>query len=161
MTDTTQFTAGDLICGSAHGTWTPRQEVLCMIDTIKEMENSPAMPERHVDLANMYRDLATMNDDEIDPTDWVDEFNHEMEEYGVFAPFCSAWYEDNELRVTANVENMKEGATPWSDELHHDLERNVDTNPENDDYVYEVNDHGNVTLFAWKDGEWKVEWAVV
>lgn len=90
--------------------------------------------------------LKNLQDDEID--DYIDGLIELANDYA--PPFCAIQWADNEVRVLPYVDE-------WETPRYEDIPENC-----SDEYLYVVNDHGNVTLYGRQaNGEYLEIWSMV
>jgi len=147
------FKPWETLAGCSLGTWSYRIvviELLKVLERCNEEEELSGTPEF---LNQTYRDMAGYDDEENaqEIMETVDEVVYHINDYmGFLPPYCTVWCEDNEWIVT-----------PYIDD---ELPRVADCPEEHtEDYIYVVNDHGNVDCMYWNDSakEYKIVWSMV
>ncbi len=161
----------DHIAGCSTGTWTDGESVIAILDFIQAIEDNPQYNETFPPMAQYWKEFAVdlVNDkaDDLDTIDldyWTDRL---IEHCDVVLPaYCSFSWEDNELRVVPYIDDelTKVDELPCIDgEWEH-------ANPDNEEYILLINDHGNATLFEWFDSHrgdsdqyqtWQEVWGMV
>jgi len=144
--------AFDHIAGCSLGTWSDAESVIACLDFIQTIENAPEYNESFPDMAKHWRelavDLATSEEQSLD----LDYYSGLVEHYCEQAlPYsCAYSWQDGEFRVT-----------PYVDDCAETFEDTPETFV--DDYVYVVNDHGNVSCMVWdhNNREYNELWAMV
>jgi len=170
--DVTKFECFDILAGSSLG----RSDVrVCreILDLLQEVSNDPINIHPPMDV--LWREFATdlmdFDEDGEYPPD-VDWYCNKLERYitTLLPVFTSIAWDDNELKIMPNIEEVRECVTCVT-ELPYDEENDKHLNPHEEDFIVVVNDHGNVTLYKWwiytnekvngKPAYWKVVWAAV
>ena len=106
-----------------------------------------AMP-THPDIGALRQELAETEDENID----LDSYSDDLAEFAILPDYCYLVWRDNELTVLPNVEIAAEDNTCGEDLPETATETG---------YFCHINDHGNVTLYGWNNGDWREVWAVV
>jgi len=138
------ISAFESLAGSSSGTWTDRETTAELIRVLDLVQNQ-------ISTAEYYQDLAKCSDDD---TQTMYEIQQEVaghiEYYAPLPDCCSVTLQDNEWQVI-----------PYIDEDLPRLEDIPETYTE--DLVYQVNDHGNVSLYKWHPNfrEYREVWAMV
>ena len=149
--------AFDSLAGCSLGTWSNRDTVISMLEAVRENRDAINTPDIYPDLENEYRDLAKTDDDDVQPEDYeafvVDYLD------AVLPAYCSLSWVDGEFRVTPFVDDelTKVDELPTDDD-------GEEINPDGDDHILVVTDHGNVTLFEWETvgiHHWSEVWGMV
>lgn len=149
------FKAFQHIAGCSLGTWSDLDSAIGCLDFIQAYDNHPGYNDIYPDalLKKEFRDLCV--DHENIDLDWYSELvtDHCSDALPVS---CAFSWDDGEFRITPFIDDD----IPKFEELPED-EKEAEINPDNDDFIYVVNDHGNVTCYQWRDREWISIWDMV
>ena len=136
--------AFESIAGDTFGTSTPREVTIEMLENLEKVTSC-------IDLIPYYKTLAALSDESTDEMEEMQEelaghFNDEAP----LAPYCLVELQEGEWRVVPQIDDEVPRVDECPDEYM-------------EDYVYVVNDHGNVTLMGWEHSknEYQSIWSMV
>jgi len=156
----------DHIAGCSLGTWSNRDAALACLEFAKNINDTALSESEKIltdwDLLKYAMELASENDEDIDPTYYSDILSEATCRNHLLPDYCSLSWNDNEFRVRPNVESATEDCT-YTGDISDEL---PDGNPNNSDNFMVVSDHGNCTLYRWQststlNGDWVEVWSVV
>ena len=164
MSITTLVKPFDHIAGCSLGTWTRESSIVAILDFIQSVNDSPLYNDFFPDMAKYWREFAMdlmSNPDDLDIDHYSDLVTDLCDQ--VLPVSCSFGWDDGEFRVQPFIDDC---ITKLS-ELATD-ENDNEINPWSDDFVYLVNDHGNVDCYEWRpvqdsciQYEWSLVWSMV
>lgn len=133
------------VAGESTGTWSVRETAATMIDVVAMVTAT--------DVEYFWRELAKLNDDQIDEMfELQTELAEELNDSAPLPPYCHVTLDDNEWRVTPEVPDPFEVSR-------------VEGLPDEytEDELLVVTDHGNATLYSWNPNtfEYDEAWSMV
>ena len=160
----TQYKTFDHIAACSLGTTSDFDAAMQCIDFIAEVSTNIHYNEQFPDLALYYKELAVDSDCE---TVDVEYYSDRVEEHcsHILPASTSFSWEDGEFRITPYVDDCAESYTVGTLDAWEEIEGKPH-NPDQQDVVYEVNDHGNTTCYEWRPNssnrlEWHLVWEMV
>ncbi len=159
-----QYKTFDHVAGCSLGTTSDFDAAMQCIDFIAEVSTNIQYNEQFPDLALYYKELAVDADCETVDVEYYSDRVGEHCSHILPASTAFSW-DDGELRITPYIDDCAESYTIgtldyWQEQ--HDLDSINPLNPDQQDIVYEVNDHGNVNCYEWRpDGLNQLKWHLV
>ena len=141
--------AFDHIAGSALGASSDAETIIDLLSFIEMVENNPGYNEVFPPMDKHWKEFAVdmvCNPDNLDVeyyADLVDEYCNQA----LPLSCCFAWH-DGEYIIEPFIDECAEQFEEVPDNLCGD-------------YIYTVNDHGNVTCYEWRNGEYLLLWDMV